>query len=436
MNYSDTERIKTVLEKLGMQELKSEKDSDVIIYNTCSVRQKAEDRVYGEMVNIMRLKKKNKSLLFGLTGCMIRKTSTKKSNERDPLFTRITGLDFVFKIEDLGRLGNVLNELSKKFQPEKNDSKNYFKINPKYTSKFQAYVPISTGCDKFCTYCIVPYSRGREKSRYPDEIFDECKKLVENGCKEITLLGQTVDSYGLSPIDQKTGKFDKKDNLAKLLKKLDTLKKKGLKRIRFTSSHPKDFTETLIKTIAKLETLMPYIHLPVQSGDDAVLKRMNRPYTRAQYLSIIKKIRKYIPDCAISTDIIVGFCGETEKEFKNTYNLYKEVQFDQSYHAQYSPRKGTVSERTMEDNVKSKVKAERWHKLNNLLRKISAKRHKKFIGKEVNVLVEECRKGICIGKNEHSKIVRFKGDKKMIGEIIPVKITRSREWNLIGRSQL
>lgn len=436
MNYSDTERVKTVLEKLHFKEAKTENEAGIIIFNTCSVRQKAEDRVNGEMQNLSRLRKKRPNLLVGLTGCMVRKTCTRNSDNKDKLLRILSELDFVFRIEDLGEIPRILHEFGGNVEIPGGNFENYFKINPKYANKFQAYVPISTGCDKFCTYCVVPYSRGRERSRYPDEIFDECKKLVENGCVEITLLGQTVDSYGLSPIDQKTGIFDKKNNFAELLRKIDALKKKGLKRLRFSSSHPKDFTETLIKTIAELETLMPYIHLPVQSGDNAVLKRMNRPYTREQYLEIIGKIRKHIPDCAISTDIIVGFCGETEKEFKNTYNLFKEVGFDFAYIARYSPRKGTVSEKTMKDDVTREKKAERWHKLNDLLIKTVSGKLKKFVGKTVNVLVENYAGGILRGTSEHFKEVQFKGGKKLAGKIVPVVVTDFKKWILTGRSQL
>jgi tRNA-2-methylthio-N6-dimethylallyladenosine synthase len=426
MNYSDTERVKSMLESVGFQETSDIKDADVIIFNTCSVKQKAEDKVCGEMKNLRKLHKAKPGLKVGITGCMVRKTSNRDSEEKDRLLGRLKEIDFVFRIEDLWKLPEVIGV------KDEGSLENYFKIQPKYSSKFQAFVPTGTGCDKFCTYCIVPYARGREKSRFADEIFAECEELVENGCKEITLLGQTVDSYGLSPIDQKTGKFEKKNNFVKLLERIDGLKGKGLARLRFTSPHPKDFTDELIESFAKLETLMPYIHLPVQSGDDEVLKRMNRSYGVKQFVEIIKKIREKVPHCAVSTDMIVGFCGETDEEFENTYKMYEELEFDHCYISRYSPRKGTVSEKTMEDDVAREQKAKRWHRLNDLLVEIADRKLKEFVGKEVKVLVEECKDGVLKGRSEHFKKVQFEGDEKLVGEIVPVKVKEAKNWVLFG----
>ncbi|MBU1992360.1 MAG: tRNA (N6-isopentenyl adenosine(37)-C2)-methylthiotransferase MiaB [Patescibacteria group bacterium] len=425
MNYSDTERIKTVLENLGMREAKGEQEADMIIYNTCSVKQKAEDKVYGQLHNDSKLKQKP---LLGITGCMVRKTGTRKSGKKDKLLNRLKKLDFVFRIEDLGELAGILGI-------GENSLENYFKITPKYTSKVQAFVPIGTGCDKYCAYCIVPFARGREKSRHPDEIFEECKKLVENGCVEITLLGQTVDSYGLSDMDKKTGIFEMKGKetpFGQLLRRIDTLKGKGLERLRFTSSHPKDFTDQLIETIAELETLMPYIHLPVQAGDNEVLKRMNRTYTIEQFMKIINKIKKEMPDCAISTDVIVGFCGETDEEFFRTCKMFEKAEFDHAYISRYSPRMGTVSAKTMEDDVSGEEKARRWHRLNDLLKRTAKRNLKKHIGKKVNVLVEKWEDGVCNGRSEYFKEVQFGGSEKMVGKIVPVEITGHKEWILTG----
>ncbi len=431
-NYSDSERIAAVLENVGFKPSRREDDADFIVFNTCSVRQKAEDRMRGMMPRMRELKKKNRCLKVGITGCMVRKTSTQKTPDKDGLLQQIDALDFVFRIEDLALLPELLEEGG-----TRQSLKNYFSIAPKYVSKFQAFVPISRGCDKFCAYCVVPYTRGRERSRPIAEILQECERLVEKGCKEITLLGQNVDSYGLSYLDRTEKRFKPvspggKIYFTRLLEKLDKLSKKGLARVRWTSPHPKDLTDDVIDAVARLKTQMPYIHLPVQSGSNAILRRMNRPYTREHYLSLIKKIRKAIPDCAISTDIIVGFCGETPEMFEETYDLYEKMRFDMTYLAQYSKRPGTAAFRTMKDDVSTKEKSRRWHRLNDLLTKISLEKHKAFVGKTVQVLVERCVKGVCEGRSEHFKRTQFPGTKDLTGKIVPVKVTDGLEWNLRG----
>lgn len=457
MNYSDSERVSAVLENLGLEPAKSNQNADLIVLNTCSVRQKAEDRILGLMPLFTDLKKKKGNLLIAITGCMVRKSSTKKSLVKDELVKKLSEVDLVFRIEDLAKLPALLAEigcvklhydncLSAVARSQASEGReNYFKITPKYTSKFQAFVPIMTGCDKFCAYCIVPYARGREKSRPIKEIFKECEKLVGNGCREITLLGQNVNSYGLSMLDQKSGKFKYDENqkvwpwkiqgkspFAALLCKIDKLKSKGLKRVRWTSAHPRDMTDDVIETVAKLKTQMPYIHLPIQAGDDKVLRKMNRPYTAADYKRIIKKIRKAIPSCAVSTDIIVGFCGETKQQFENTYRLYKEIEWDMAYIARYSPRKFTLAYKTMQDNVPAGEKARRWHKLNKILTAVSRKKHKASIGKTVEVLVERCKNGICEGYSEHFKRTQFHGTKDLIGKFVKVKILKAGDWHLTG----
>jgi len=440
MNYSDTERVKTYLEALGFKSTKSEKDADLIIFNTCSIRQKGEDRVLGKLSEMPQLRKKNKNLIVVITGCMVRKSSSRYSTQRDKLFNRTRELDIALRIEELPCLAELIKELNSKIKIGKvkeESLEDYFKITPSYTSKSQAFIPISTGCDKFCTYCIVPYSRGREKSRPVEDILKEAEEFVGQGGKEITLLGQTVDSYGISPFDKQEGTFKDlpkgKQPFIYLLEQLDKLYDKGLRRLRFTSSHPKDISDDLIKTMGKLRTLMPYLHLPVQAGHNATLKRMNRPYTIEKYLETIKKLRKSVPGIAISTDFIVGFCGETEREFKATYDLFKKVKFDFAYFAQYSERKGTYASKNLKDDVPEKVKKQRWHAINELLKKIVAEKLPKFIGKTVKVLVEFEKDGYLHGRDEHYKEVQFKGKKSLIGEIVPVKISKADKWVLIGK---
>lgn len=447
MNYSDSERLAAVLEGMGFMSAIKDDQADLIIFNTCSVRQKAEDRVFGMMPRMSELKKTNKNLKVAITGCMVRITSTRNSGEQDKLIKDIKGLDLVFRIEDISKVPRMLHELDMNgialdsgAESDRGTLENYFKINPKYASRFQAFVPIMTGCDKFCAYCIVPYTRGRERSRNMDEILEECEKLVADGCKEITLLGQNVDSYGLSFIDRQSGEFPslkkgEKIYFTRLLEKLDKLKNKGLKRVRWTSPHPKDLTDDVIEAVAALETQMPYIHLPVQAGSNAMLKKMNRPYTRERYLELIKKIRKAIPDCAVSTDIVIGFCGETREQFEETYSLFKEVRWDMAYISQYSMRKFTAAHRTMKDDVPRKEKERRWHRLNDILTAVSKEKHEAFVGKIVNVLVERCSRGICEGRSEHFKRVQFKGNRSLIGGIVPVEAKKAFEWHLKGKIQ-
>jgi tRNA-2-methylthio-N6-dimethylallyladenosine synthase len=439
MNYSDTERIETVLNKLGLNKVKKMDDADLIIFNTCSVRQKAEDRVYGQMNNISKLRKNRPGLISGITGCMVKKTSTGLLAENDPSVEKLKELDFSLRIEDLPKLPQILEELWPKYElAEINEAnlKNYFKIYPAYSSTFQAFVPIGTGCDNFCTYCIVPYSRKREKSRPIEEIVSECERLVKNGCIEITLLGQNVNSYGKSNLDKKTDEFKNiKHPFVLLLEEIDKLKKHGLKRLRFTSNHPKDLSDELIEAMASFDTLMPYLHLPVQAGNDEVLRKMNRNYTADWYRNLIKKLKNKIPDIAVSTDIIVGFCGETEEQFNDTYELFKEIKWDMAYIAQYSPRKGTFSAENLNDDVNKDVKKQRWHKLNSLLKDISYEKNKEFEGKNVKVLVENYKNGISAGRSEHFKNVKFSSDTDLTGKLVNVNIERAREWLLEGLIQ-
>lgn len=444
-NYSDSERTSAVLETVGFQPTEQEENADFIIFNTCSIRQKAEDRVYGMMPRMEELKQRNKRLKVAITGCMVRKSSTRKTIEPDPLLKNLDMLDLTFRIEDVAALPNFLKEvdpeISLRDAPDEFDVgtlKNYFSIHPKYASKFQTFVPIARGCDKFCAFCIVPFTRGREKSRDMDEILAECEKLVDNGCKEITLLGQNVDSYGLSYLDREEKRFaplalGEKIYFTRLLEELDALKVKGLKRVRWTSPHPKDLTDDVIEAVARLKTQMPYIHLPVQAGSNAMLRRMNRPYTRERYLELIKKIRDAMPDCAISTDIIVGFCGETEEMFEETYCLFEEVRWDMAYLAQYSMRKFTAAYRVMKDDVPKAEKERRWHRLNEILTRISLEKHRAFVGKTVEVLVERCDNGVCEGRSEHFKRTQFNGTPDLIGQIVSVKVTEGYEWHMTGK---
>jgi len=447
MNYSDSERMETYMEALGFDKTGELEDADIILLNTCSIKQKAEDKVLGKMRELKTIKAK-KNITVIITGCMVRKSSSRYSEKRDPLFPRIKELDIALKTEELPKLAELLREINpimKIEEIEEESLEDYLKIDATHTShdtNAQALLPISNGCDKFCTYCIVPYARGREKSRKIEDILHEAEKLVKNGCKEITLIGQTVNSYGLGNYDKEKETFAnlEKEPFIHLLEELDKLHKKGLQRVRFTSPHPTDMSDQLITAMATLKTQMPYLHLPLQAGDNSLLKRMNRPYTIEKYGEIIKKLREKIPDISISTDIIVGFCGETEKEFQNTCDRFKSLGFEHAYIAQYSDRKGTTANRFMEDDIPTKIKKQRWETMNELLKEQSKSSLKPFIGKTVNVLVEGQDGDLCTGRSENFKTVQFNvhsssennQPENLLGEIVPVKITGTVPWVLKG----
>jgi len=446
MNYSDSERVASLLEKLGYKRTGNWEGTDLYIFNTCSIRQKGEDRVYGQLMNLGQMKKRNPRLLVGLTGCMVRSTSSRNSEKevKDDIIKRVDSVDFVFKINDSNKIGEVLAEAEprldlpelKEMQKKKNGpATDYLKIKPKYSAQFQAFVPIQVGCDKYCTYCIVPYARGREQSRPMDEILAECSALVKNGCKEITLVGQTVNSYGLSALDKKNGKFTHiKDPFVTLLTRIDSLQKMGLNRIRFTSPHPADYTDALIQAHVDLKTLCPHFHLPIQSGSDAVLKRMNRKYTVAQYKEIIRKIRKKMPMASITTDIIVGFCGETKKQFEETCKVFKEIRWDMAFLARYSKRPGTVAAKLFKDNITRKEKASRWHRLNDILEKCSLDYNNRLVSRTLEILVESYNTETkeCEGRSRENKTVQFKGSRNLVGKIVNVKVKKAMAWLLRG----
>lgn len=419
MNKSDSGRIASLLESSGLKETRKEKEADLVILNTCTVRQSAEDRIYGEIKNLKKLKSKPKIII---TGCLAAKNPQKLKGKAD----------LVFNIKDLAKLPEIIDLkktskntlfISKASPFPKKEIEYYLDIPSKYSSNFHAYVPISNGCNNFCTYCVVPYARGREKSRSPEKILKEIKDLLAKKYKAITLVGQNVNSYGN---DFK----DKKIDFSDLLREIEKLE--GDFWIWFVTSHPKDMSDKLIKTISQSKKICPYIHLPAQSGDNEILKRMNRNYTKEKYLSLIKKIRKYIPQASISTDIIVGFPGETEKQFKNTCQLFDQVKFDMAYIAQYSPREGTPAFK-LKDDVSCYEKKRREKILTEILKKYALEKNKKLIGQMIEVLVEKKRNEYYFGKTKTFKTVKFKSQKpNLVGKIIKVKIKKAHDFGLEG----
>ncbi|MBI2053922.1 MAG: tRNA (N6-isopentenyl adenosine(37)-C2)-methylthiotransferase MiaB [Candidatus Staskawiczbacteria bacterium] len=434
MNISDSERLSSVLEDMNYIKSSSINEADLIAVNMCSVRQTAVDRVHGLGQKFSKLKKQNQNIKTVLTGCILKKNKKK--------FAVI--FDYVIDIKDIIRLPEILKISSAQKIREREFfmQGNYLDIAPKYSNEFSANVPIMTGCNNFCAYCVVPYSRDREISRPANEIIKEIKNLVKNDYKEIWLLGQNVNSYNgetPNPEPQTPNKSkipsQKAIKFPKLLRMINNIP--GNFWIRFTSSHPKDFSDELIKTMASCKKIMPYLNLPVQSGDNNVLKSMNRHYTVLQYKAIIKKIREAIPDISLSTDVIVGFPGETKKQFGNTAKLFREVKFDMAYINKYSPRPGTAASK-IKDNVLPAEKKRREKILTKILKTTALSHNKKLIGKKITVLIDSQKNNIYFGKNEQYKTIKITRNlkpenKKMTGEFVNVKITKSQEWALEGR---
>jgi len=402
MNISDAERISAILESIKYEKTSNINEADLIVITMCSVRQSAADRIHGLVEKFKVIKKSNSKLKTILTGCVIKKDK--------PKFEK--GFDYVIDIRDIKKIPELLG---KKII---DNTDNYLDITPKYSSKFSANVPIMTGCNNFCAYCVVPYTREREVSRPAKEIISEIKNLVKSGYKEIWLLGQNVNSYN-----------DGKINFAMLLKMVNNIP--GKFWIRFTSSHPKDFNDEVINTMAIGNKITPYLNLPAQSGDDEVLKSMNRHYNIKDYKNKIKKLRKKISGISISTDIIVGFPGETKKQFENTAKLFRDIKYDMAYINKYSSRAGTVAAK-LKDSVSWDEKKRREKVLTEILKQTALENNKKLVGKETTVLINENRGKDYFGKNEHYKTIKIKYDKDILGQLVKVKITEAHPFTLKG----
>ncbi|PIY95558.1 MAG: tRNA (N6-isopentenyl adenosine(37)-C2)-methylthiotransferase MiaB [Candidatus Kerfeldbacteria bacterium CG_4_10_14_0_8_um_filter_42_10] len=412
MNKLDAEKIDALLQKMNFKLTSNEREADLIIVLACSVRQSAIDRIHGRIKRWKQLKKE-KPLITLLTGCVL-------PADRKGLGKQF---DILLDMQELRTLPEKLRQKMKDIEDIFLES-DYFKLPTKHESAFQAFVPISNGCNKFCTYCAVPYTRGREISRPASQIIQEVEELIKNGYKEITLLGQTVNSY-------KNPEKEGVKNFADLLKRLAEIK--GDFWLRFLSSHPLDFSDKLIAVIAQEKKICPHLHLPVQSGSNAVLKRMLRKYTREEYLKLIKKIKQRIPGVAITTDIIVGFCGETEADFGKTLDLYRQAEFDLAYLAQYSVRAGTQAAKRFKDDLPKAEKRRREKILNDLVAKIALKKNEALVGKKVSVLIEANKKSFLLGKTDSSKAIRLNGGSKaLVGEFVYPTVTKALAWGLEG----
>jgi tRNA-2-methylthio-N6-dimethylallyladenosine synthase len=407
MNKAESQRIAGYLDAAGHQAVKSFREADLVVLNTCVVRQSAEDKVLGTLGLLKGLKKERQNLSILVTGCFV-------SSDIDGLGKRFPQVDFFFRA---GAYFELLDWVQRQDIASGEQG-----ISLGADSSPCALVPIIQGCDNFCSYCIVPYRRGREWSRPLEEIVHEVQHLVKGGAKEVTLLGQNVDSYGHD--------LPERPHLADLLARLNSMS--GLARIRFLTNHPKDVDAKLIETVASLDKVCEHLELPVQAGDNDILRAMRRGYTVEQYRDLVYAVRRRIPQISLSTDVIVGFPGETKEQFENTLSLLEEMRFDVVHVAAYCPRPGTIAWREYEDDVAGEVKRERLSKVEQLQAAIAGERNARFRGKTVEVLVEGEKKGKWFGRTRGDKLVFFEDDIDRLGQIVGVEIGKTSPWALQG----
>lgn len=423
MNEEDSEKLSGMLKRIGYTKTEAKEEASIILFNTCCVRENAENKVYGNLGLLKKLKKNNPDLVIGICGCMMQ-----QKGMADKILKEFPYVDIIFGTHNSYKFPEYLNRVKTEGVQVKEifdkETEIIEGIPVDRESSIKAFVTIMYGCNNFCTYCVVPYVRGRERSRRPEEIEKEIKELVAQGYKEITLLGQNVNSYGKG--------LEEEIDFAKLLRRINEIE--GLERVRFMTSHPKDLTEDVIMAIKECDKLCEQIHLPVQSGSDEILKKMNRHYDREKYISLIKKIKEEIPECSITTDIIVGFPGETEENFLDTLNLCKEVGYDSAFTFIYSRRNHTPADR-MENQVPDDVKHERFNRLVDVINKGVINGNKVYEGRTVEVLVEGPSKNDetkLMGRTRNGRLVNFPGDSSMIGKLVNVHINRAQPFSLLG----
>ena len=426
MNEHDSETISGMLQEKGCVEVLSKEDSDITVINTCSIRENADKRLFGTLGQLKKIKEKNPEFIACVCGCMMQ-----QQHIIDTVKSKYPWVDIIFGTHNIHRFPELLEKVcaeKEKTAEILEDSDSIVEGLPaKRLYRHKSFVNIMYGCNNFCTYCIVPYTRGREKSRQPENILDEVRSLVADGVKEVTLLGQNVNSY--KGVSSEGDVYD----FADLIYMLDEVD--GLERIRFMTSHPKDLSDKLIQAYVDCRKLCNYIHLPVQSGSSSVLKRMNRKYTREQYLELAAKLRRAVPDITMSTDIIVGFPGETEEDFQETLSLVREVKYDSAFTFLYSVRKGTPAAE-YEDQIPEDVKHERFNRLVDAVNEESMRKNAAYKGRVEKVLVEGVSKKndeTLTGRTEGFKLVDFEGDKELIGSMVDVEITEGKTFSLTGR---
>ncbi|PKO12045.1 MAG: tRNA (N6-isopentenyl adenosine(37)-C2)-methylthiotransferase MiaB [Chloroflexi bacterium HGW-Chloroflexi-10] len=425
MNVADSLRVASALEKMGYEDTAKAKDADVIILNTCVVRQSAEDKAIGRLSSLRPLKTENPNLVINLMGCMVGVKDNPVLRKRFPYVDVFSPpsdpLPLVRHLLEKEGRDLELDETFTRFAMMDGDL-----LLPAHDKNnlVSSFIPVVLGCSHACTYCIIPYRRGIEKSRPPQDILAEAQSMADQGVKEITLLGQIVDRYGKDNPDYPT--------LGGLMRRLHTIQ--GIERIRFLTSHPSYMTEELLDTVGEFPKIMPHIEVPIQAGNDEVLETMRRGYTNSQYRELVQKIRERIPGVSIATDIIVGFPGETEAQFQDTYDLLSDLKLDVAHLARYSPREGTVSARRMEDNVPDEEKWRRFRVLEDLQEGIAAQIHNGYLGKTVPVLFEEkSKKGRWRGRSETNKLVFAESDENLLGKLLQVEITWSGPWSMLGQ---
>lgn len=422
MNVFDSEVLSGHLEAMGYSPANSEEETDVLLINTCAVRQKAEEKVLSKLGRLRFLKKKNPEMLLVIWGCMVQQKEI-----AEQISSRYNFIDLIGGPHSLERFPKLIEKArtSSKTVIDINDEGERDHPQIKRGHAFKAWVPISHGCNNYCTYCIVPYVRGPERSRPAERIIQEVRELTKDGYKEITLLGQNVNSYGK---DIKEGL-----DFADLLQRLDTIE--GLARIRYMTSHPRDFSDKIIRTIEKSRKICEHFHLPVQSGSNKILKLMNRGYTREYYLELINKIKGRIEHCSITSDIIIGFPGEEEADYQDTLDLIQKVQFDAAYIFIYSPRKGTKAAE-MQNQVDPEIKKERIKRLNLIQSKISFDKNRQLLGTKQEILVEERSKtnpDMITGRTRTNKIVHLSSEGNLFGQLVDVEIVEAKSWTLTGK---
>ena len=431
LNENDSEKISGMAQSMGYTKTDDILDADLVIYNTCCIRENAEEKLFGKLGEVKKLKE-SKGIIIAIGGCMMQEEhiidKIKKSYKYDVIFGTHTLHKFP---EDLY---NAIVNNKKITDILDIDGKIIEGLPIRRDDDIKASVTIMNGCNNFCTYCIVPYVRGRERSRAPEDIIKEVQKLAEEGYKEITLLGQNVNSYMRVEREKQETTSDI-DSFAKLLRKVN--KVKGIEKIRFTSPHPKDFTDDVIEAIKDCEKVSKLVHLPLQSGSTNVLKAMNRVYTKEQYLNLVEKMKKEIPNVKFSTDIIVGFPGEAEEDFEDTLDVVKKVRFEQIFMFIYSRRRGTPADK-MEEQVHEDIKHERFERLKKLYEEIIEENNKEYVGTVQKILTEGYSKtnsDYLTGRTDTNKVVIFKGKPELIGKMVEVKIKSEHKWYLKGETK-
>ena len=420
LNENDSEKLAGIVEGMGFEKTEKLEEADLVIYNTCCVRENAEERLFGKLGELKK-QKEEKETIIAIGGCMMQEPAMLEKIKKSYNYTDIVfGTHTLHKFEE--DLKKVLENGKKVRDVIDIDGEVIEDLPIKRNDNFKASVTIMYGCNNFCSYCIVPYVRGRERSREPEKILEEVKMLAKEGYKEITLLGQNVNSYN----GRENYKF------ANLLN--DVCKIDGIERVRFISPHPKDFTDDVIEAIANNPKIARVLHLPLQSGSSAVLKKMNRKYTKEQYLELVDKIKTRIPDVVLSTDIIVGFPGETEEDFEDTLDVVGKVNYEQVFMFIYSRREGTVADK-MENQIPEEIKHKRFDRLKELFDSRVSENNQKYIGTTQKILVDGYSKNdkeTLTGRTDTNKVVNFKGNEELIGKMINIKITEEHKWYLSG----